>query len=379
VVAGNPMEHLVAAVLRGESVDCPPEENRRAQRRFLEQAGRHGVQPLVAYQLHRLDLLHKWPVEVQQRLKDAARQAALIENVRRRELREVLSALAAIEVQPLLMKGAALAYVHYPSPFLRTCCDIDMLVRSEDVERVAGVMHMLGYHRPALIPGDLVMPQRSFLKRDPSGVWHSYDVHSKIANPQAFANALSFDELASRSVSMPLLGPDARALGRIDALLLACIHRVAHHYSSGRLLWLYDIHLVAGALGPAEFQRFASLAAERKVAAVCMAGLRLAQGWFATHVPADVVATLAAQGSTEPSAKYVDGRLRQVDSLLLDLKALADWRSRCRLIRQHLFPPASYMRERYGVSGWPLLPAVYALRAMRGASGWVRRPAKTRA
>jgi hypothetical protein len=69
-----------------------------------------------------------------------------------------------------------------------------------------------------------------------------------------------------------------------------------------------------------------------------------------------------------------DHDVRKVDILASDLKALPGWRQRLRLLREHVFPPAGYIRRRYAVSSPLALPALYAHRFVTGAFKW-RRPA----
>jgi len=52
-------------------------------------------------------------------------------------------------------------------------------------------------------------------------------------------------------------------------LLLACMHRAAHLGVDGpegnRLIWLYDIHLLASALSPAQWSEFAAHCAAKRM------------------------------------------------------------------------------------------------------------------
>ena len=148
--------------------------------------------------------------------------------------------------------------------------------------------------------------------------------------------------------------------------------------TAGRLLWLYDIHLLADEMNRDAFESFAALAAQKRVAAACAASLRLAQRWFQTKLPRDLVEALAARASAEPSAAYLGGQLRPVDILWSDLGLLGGWLAKCRLLRQHLFPPAAYMLERYGSSNRVFLPGLYARRILHGAGKWFRRPKRDR-
>ena len=367
------MEELAAVLLRGEAADWPSDGARAEQERFLRMAAAHGVRSLLAYQLRRTDGWHRWPVEITARLQETARADVALEVVRRAELERVILAMRAAGVRPLLMKGAALAYLHYPEPSLRPRYDTDLLVHPDDRGEVAETMRELGYRRATQTSGDLVMAQANFEMTDRFGACHACDVHWKIANPQPFANLLPIDELRTRAVEVPALGTWARALGDVDALLLACIHRVAHHADSHRLLWLYDIHLLADGLDRPAFARLTALAAATATTAICARGLGLARERFHTAIPQEAMAALAARPSPEPSELFLRPDRRKIDVLVSDLRLVGSWSARRTLLRQHLFPPATYMLERYQVSNRLVLPMLYAHRIVSGAWPWCRR------
>jgi hypothetical protein len=81
----------------------------------------------------------------------------------------------------------------------------------------------------------------------------------------------------------------------------------------------------------------------------------------------------APPGRAAGAAAYLRADARKVDLLAADLRALPDWRSRARLLREHLLPPPEYMRAAHrSRRGW--LPALYVWRIARGARAWFRRP-----
>jgi hypothetical protein len=300
--------------------------------------------------------------------------AAAADVLGQREVESVLEALAAGGVRPLLLKGTPLAHSIYETSSLRPRFDTDLLVRRQDMDAVVGIMSSRGYARPRQVTGELVMHQIDFARRDHRGVSHVYDFHWKLANRQVFANVLSFDELDRDALAVPGLGPHARTVSRVHALLLACIHRVAHHKEDERLIWLYDIHLLAERLSPEQLRAFGMLAAERAVSTVCADGLAAARGWFHTR-PSDVVEWLTARSAevSEPSAAFLRGTAGPMGGLLSDLETLPDWTSRARLLYEHAFPSPTYMTGKYRVSSRAWLPALYTHRIVRGAWRWLRR------
>ena len=152
----------------------------------------------------------------------------------------------------------------------------------------AAVLASLGYEPAGHITGELLNYQGIFIKWRDGKKSHVVDVHWRVANPQVFAGLLSYEELASDAAPIPALGPGARGIASPAALLLACVHRVAHHFDSDRLIWLYDIHLIASTLTTAEWTQFVDLAVDRRVAAICWRSLDLAREKFGTAIPVDV-------------------------------------------------------------------------------------------
>jgi hypothetical protein len=185
---------------------------------------------------------------------------------------------------------------------------------------------------------------------------------------------MSVEEVLTTAGSVALDGVPARIPSRASALLLACWHRVAHHQDSDDLLWLYDLHLLAGGLSTADAAAVGEIAGRTGTRAICARGLSLAAERFGTHVPASLAGDAAAY--VDPSsltAVFLRHDARKVDLLAADLRALPTWRARLRLVREHLFPPAEYMLASSGTSTRAMLPALYARRIMRGARTWLRR------
>ena len=364
---------LLAGLLEDPLASGPADPT--PQEALLAAADDHGVSPLVGQALHRASNRDAWSMELRNRFWQATCGAAAVEAIRRHELVQTLGALADAGIRPLLMKGTALAYTVYPAPHLRPRLDTDILVRRQEAPVVAGVLRSRGYTRSSQVAGQLVSYQESFEKRAAGGLPHVVDVHWKVSNPQVFADLLSHDELARESVAAPSLGPAARAMGPRHALFMACVHRVAHHQDSERMIWLYDIHLMVRAAGRQTLEGFVALARETRTRAVCHHGLTRAAERFGAPVPDCVTEPLTVHPdeATEPTADFMEGPMHKVDVLRSDLRHLQHRSDRLRLLREHLFPPASYMRRRYDGASQTMLPALYAHRLVSGAWKWLRR------
>jgi hypothetical protein len=334
-------------------------------------AREHDVGPLVYRALHDAGAWERQPSEIRNALAQLAGEAALLDELRVVTDRSVIATLAGAGLKPLIFKGAALAHRLYAEPWLRPRVDTDLLFPERERSDAAAVFAQMGFTLVPRPTGEHVTHQCTYV-RLVHGVRAEYDVHWKIADPQVFADVLSYDELARDAVPVPHLGSAARSISDVHAWIIACTHRVAHHYDSELLVFLYDIDLLSRRLDEASWDRVIGIAAERQIRGVCARGLGLAADLFDTPVPPRVVTALNAVEEAEPTAKYLRHRLRRVDILRSDLHALGGWRVRAQLVREHLLPPPGYILASYGQTRMSLLPALYIHRILRGAREWFR-------
>lgn len=363
-------EPLLVAALRGESVPWPAHGGVALEHAVFEAAIDHGVAALLASAA----TATSWPRRLHLALQDARRLAAATEALQRQDLIRLLSALGQANVRCLLLKGAPLAYTHYRHPWLRPRFDTDLLIDRADRARADAVLRGLGYVPSAQVSGTLVSHQLQYQRLDRYGLADTVDLHWKVTNPHVFADTLTFDELSTAARAVPQLGDDARTLSDVHALILACVHRVAHHQNCDRLIWSFDIHLLVSAMDPRQHAEFLELACVKRLRSVCAAGLDSALCRFGTRHPAgwrDRLQTGSA-GEVEPTAAFLQQRLRRIDILRSDLLAVRGWARKIRLIREHLFPPADFVRARYG-SDIPVLFA-YVDRILGGVGKWFRAP-----
>lgn len=361
---------LICVALRGETPSWPGAESAISVKAVIERADYHGVAGLLTRQLAGSG----WPATVLQALRSQATVEAMWELSHQHVLFNALEALSAIQVQALLLKGTALAYSLYPDPALRSRGDTDLIVPAESRFAVHQALLACDFERDMAVSGELVTYQSNYARRA-HGSEHTLDVHWKINNSEVLSRLFTHAELLAGSHPLPTLSPHARGPDAVHALLIACMHRATHkqnpyyvngvaHYTGDRLIWLYDIHLLAAQLSPDEWNTFTDLAQAKGLRQVCLEGMESAQRSFHTAYPASVLDRLARDGRAEPAAAYLAGS--QFLQQWMDFKALQGWHDRWRFALELVFPPASYMRWKYAGSSQAWLPWLYLRRAVGG-------------
>jgi Uncharacterised nucleotidyltransferase len=144
-------------------------------------------------------------------LRETYLQYAISAEEHERKLVRVFRALRSSDVEPILIKGWAIARA-YPEAGLRPSGDIDLYVSAEQQAKAKAVLNGMKCQ----------------------GCWVDLD-HGEITR----FNDSSFSELYDRSELLNLNGTEIRVMGAEDHLRIVCLHLLKH--GSWRPLWLCDV------------------------------------------------------------------------------------------------------------------------------------------
>jgi hypothetical protein len=370
-------DDLICAVLRNERPRWPWATDAKAISEFLAHAEASGVQALLH---HHLGPIATWPLPLRDQLRLRAVHLAMWELRHQQVLTRTLGALSRIGIEPVLFKGTALAYSLYADPALRTRSDTDMIVPADRKEAVHAELVSEGYRRDMAVSGEFVSYQSNYTLERDDGTAHTLDTHWKINNSEVLSRLFSYQELRAKAQPAPRLCAQAWAAAPVHALLLACMHRATHkqvpYYHRGkaiedpnRLIWLYDIHLLALAMGPDEWDECSRLATTKGLRAVCAEGLREAQLRFNSPLPEKVLQGFGNTTETEKASRYLAASTwRQT---WMDFWALDGATTKLRMTAETLFPSEAYMRARFDAAVTPLA-WLYLRRAARGVAKRLR-------
>jgi len=213
-------------------------------------------------------------------------RAALLHEERRagryREiLGEVLLALDSAGVPFLLSRGAAVAETVLPSPWLRHCHDVDLLVMPEHLDGASAALLRAG-----LSEGPAGRNDRAFVHaRKLPVVLHTRALTLPLGGP-------TVGELAARATSASVLGVRLSLLAADDLLIHVCAHAFANP-SRRSARWVCDAHEIVARRPGLDWPRLNATAAAAGLAAPLATTLGYLADAIGTPVPAEVRARLA--------------------------------------------------------------------------------------
>jgi hypothetical protein len=256
----------------------------------------------------------------------------------------------------------------YDDAGARPMSDIDLLLREEDVPAALHQLAVLGYatDQPFGYFGEVVARKQGSLAAD-------IDLHWNLVGLPHYLARVPVDWAWQTARPVGVGGAAGRVLGPEAQILHLCAHLVLQHRNQPlRLLWLQDVAEVL------HFHReeidwgdLLQRAQAYDLVLPLQQVLPLVAGALGAPVPATVAGSLAG---LQPSAQerrlyrwFTAAPWSGIESSWVSLAGLPGWRSRLSYLRASLFPPAAYMRQRYGIRHPALLPLVYVRRWLVGA------------
>ncbi len=284
------------------------------------------------------------------------------------ELAGILRAFEDSGVPCAPLRGLALAERLYGNIAARAMGDLDLLVRKEDLPRVAGLLGGLGFREMDRRPGfaQAFSYTLEFFK-DRHG-WIVVEPHWTLSYPP-FVDRIDMDGVWARCVRGHVVGVETWLLGREELLLHLCLH-LAHADGAAPLLWFFEVdRLLRQEQEGFDWLRVLAVARQAKLDFLLSRVLGTVKALFGTPIPGQVLGRL----EQEPS-RSVEGRLvrllagaSSVDgkeslAVLFTLKGL---RAKLGYALALLFPSREFMRIKYGLTHRSQLGGAYFRRFCR--------------
>ncbi len=337
---------------------------------FADQVSKYaadqGVASLLHHRLYPTETWQTLPQDLREVLIRHTRHRAAHELVIHRELTRLLQEFTEQGLCFLVFKGTALAYNLYPAPHLRERCDTDIVFSSEhQAEQTWRLLQAHGYIRPNAIYGGNLHSQFACYRNLHGVTGVSLDIHWKLNNNPALADANSFEKLMQRAVKIPALGDNIATPCSVDAITLACLHRAAHRKEDrhNRLIWLYDLVLLLDQLDTGESADLVRQANTKHIGQIVADGIIEACKHFHTTPPEDLLGRMDTTSNQRVSMSAMENHWKQAWQ---QIKHLKNRKERTSFVRTNLLPPSDYMLKKYNTKNYTLLPWLYTKRIIEG-------------
>lgn len=360
----NPVYNFIYSILLGNAPAWPDNAPSDFTKQLTHKLYRDGLHPLIHHLYSNLAVWETWPSTIRAQIKKTAIHHSACQMAEEAATRDLIEALQNAGIYPIVLKGTAISYTHYPANNIRTRGDIDLLFDRKDLHVAFQILESIGYkyiHRQGYLGQEL-----GFARINASAGDLPLDVHWRSSSYVLLAHILSYQEIRRSAVSIPQLAPLPCAMNTVHALLHACLHIVKHTASgdSIRVLWQYDLYLLCKYLSNQDKQQFVDLCMHKKVSSICYTALKD----IAQKLPNDQLSQLLLElkglEQHEPSARML--KHNAPSFLLADLASAGSGRALLQSIQDIVFPPASYMLRFYRKRSFLWLPLLYIHRFAHG-------------
>jgi hypothetical protein len=278
---------LLITCLRGLPYLVPADMNWQV---LLDLARENGVLLLVQQSLLAMG------ADMPDFFRDAVLESRAIAERLTNELERLLRDFQYLGVDVLPLKGPVLALELYGDVALRSCNDLDLLVRRGDFARCEALLLERGY----LPLGPLSEHDRRFV-RDGLLV----ELHFELASPRDFP--LDVDGIWSRSRPNDFRGLPVRAMSDADLVLFLCAHGLKHGFS--RLIWILDVARALRGWRRSAYEQMVRQARRQGLDPCLLIGCEVVRAMFPQHFPEAMDAVIAASPEAAGRARRAAARL----------------------------------------------------------------------
>jgi Uncharacterised nucleotidyltransferase len=285
--------------------------------------------------------------ELTERHREAMARALTIE----RELLELGSVLDDVAIEPIVLKGPAVAHSAYPDPSWRPFGDLDLLVRTSDWRRACAALERSGRHRrlPEPRPGFDERFGKAAVYRGSS--WVEVDLHrTLVVGP--FGLWIRPDDVLERTVPLSLGGRTFRRLDDTGLLLHACVH-AALGWRVPFLWTLRDVAQIARMPG-VDWTVLARLAERWRLQVVVQHALTTASEVLGVPVPPQaetVMAITPPRRQRRALSAYITPRRDRGGTAVSTLGAIPGVRRKAAYVQALVFPRQDFLNRRQAGRG----------------------------
>ncbi len=366
----NVVDSWFRHLLRHTPIDAPTPLSRDIWQNWLTAVHHHTLVPLLYEWLHCAPASVQPPAWVMEELQTEFWASKGYVVHRWAQMQRVLQLLSQAAVPAIVLKGAALAEFCYPKLELRPSLDIDILIPQTHYPQAKNALLAAGYQPQIEVPTAARQwaCEEAFLPTQ-TAPGHAFliELHWSLSPYGLLIPQPPLAGFFERAV--PTRTGNSIVPSHLDALVHAALHLAYGHPEEVRLIWLYDIHLLAQQLKTADWPQVLEISQQWQARIALVDALQLAQQWFATPYP-DIVTDLGQFPPTAQEQKIRDLAFYRIEYGPQFARLQRHWhqwgqlgrRERLQMAYYRLFPAREAIHIGYPQwRGWPL-PLIYLAR-----------------
>jgi len=239
--------------LLSNEISVAPEATADQWHDFFALLKPHWIAPLFYWRIGSLPQEYLPPGAVNHQLKRTFHESRVRSLRLERQLEKILAAFETEGIRALVLRGLALGLSVYPDPALRPGSDLDLLVLPEQIMKARKILENLGYEclgKRFEVTRDFFREEEYVHKKNPRDNlpvdlhWVHWELHPFFKR----CNESRVQDLFRRACMVETCGLTFEILHPVDALIHAAIHLALIHRGDVRLIWIYDIDLLARGL-----------------------------------------------------------------------------------------------------------------------------------
>lgn len=246
------------------------------------------------------------PQEIQKELQERNRAQILSALAMTAELLRLLEDFRNNSIEVLAIKGPALSLRAYGDPGMRQYGDLDLLLRSADIEPATRLMVKAGYEpqvplsaiRNRKIPGEYLF--RKISTRILA------ELHTELSL-RYFPRTLPIDEYFQRQSKVAVDGREVPAMAAEDEFVHICVHGTKHLWE--RLLWIADVAAILAHPEKLNWKLVRDSALQVGATRMVHLGMLLAHDVLGARLPAEMEQDIRKDRALEQVALPIKRRL----------------------------------------------------------------------
>ena len=351
---------------------------------IVEASMRHGISPLLYWNLKRIDDGKDMPAEVMTELRIIYYKIAAWNMLLYDELSKVLKAFTDVGIDVIVLKGAFLAETIYKNIGLRPRGDLDLLIKKGDLQNAekelvqlgyAGIIYPTKWHEKLYTQWQTELSEEIQFNKHDKNV--RIDVHWNV-QPPVIPFQIDINKFWENAQPVKIAGVETLMLVPEDLIQHLCLHLYKHISSSGapplQFRWYCDIAEVIRHYGEKiNWNYLVQSSKNYGIEEPIYQSLDLVDKYLGAFVPMDVLKAL----KTVKSNVNIEDIFRSSRMLAGNIKKNEQWReinylkrltkidgliNKAHILFGDVFPCKEFMVQRYSIRNKKLIGAYYLIR-----------------